>query len=560
MVKRGKNNSSGKIIHKKKKKTSSKLFLLLAFAILGLVAFSFIPLFPGNTETIDRSSGLPTLNAISFWGYLVDIPIASQKSANSNSECQGENDGKHCNLKGSTYQGVCINRVCVNCQPSCKDNGCQDCGLGSNGPACLIRDSQCNLTGSTYQGVCDANGECINCNPPCQDNGCQDCDNIHGQVACKIKSGQCNLTGSTYQGVCDANGKCLGCSPPCLNNGCQDCQFNAFGLAVCINPANINPCTLPDGSIGNCKNGMCKGPCDPAPNDCQYCDDKTDPKNPIAKPDPGKNGVPCSMSGDSKGTKSGVCDSNGNCKKPDCKPSCRPDQKCITPPNGGKPYCQDICPGMFLCKGLVCCMNINDCTGNNYVKAFCNPHSCNGLSSDGRPLQLCPGDGSGLWSICCDSGPGGNQACLTSTTLLGVLGYCGQKDPCTSPEKACGTFKTGYMCCLPDNCENGDTSYPACRITAESCKKGETYYPGGVINGKPTGVCCKANEDVIKQPNGFNICVPKTTPTPVPVPNPSPNPTTPNPNPTPKPSSTSVSPNPTIIPSPCYTITSVPKS
>ena len=418
MVKRGKNKSSGKIVHKKKKKTSSKLFLLLAFAILGLVAFSFMPLFPGKTETVDSSSGLPTLNAISFWAAL-----ASAKSI---------------------------------ITPTIKPN---------RSPTLVLTVPSNDCNGGDRYGY------------PC---------------------GPSEIIGGKKKqiGICDKDLSCKVCTlPSTIDNpsgDCLDCVFTSTG-------ANWNPVREGYDCIDNGKSGIChSGHCDIPNPGCVS----------LGKIDCG----------------SGCCEQGETCNN------------------------RGVSPGKE-----VCCKK-GETLGASSGYGFCQPSNQDFCNSQGK--VLCYGKD---LSVCCNVGE-----CITNTFLyVNSIAYCGKQTDgtvtCSSLGKVdCGSgFSGGIYCCDNSaNCIADSLKPPYCNPT---CKDDEEIRFGTGDYSKYS-VCCKKGTEKLTQPNGFPRCDPKTTPTPVPVPNPSPNPTTPNPNPTPKPSSTSVSPNPTIIPSPCYTITSVPKS
>jgi len=63
-----------------KKKDNSKLYIGIAIAIVVLLVFSFLPLFPVKTQSSESSQG--KLNSISFWSYLVSTTPASYPTPN----------------------------------------------------------------------------------------------------------------------------------------------------------------------------------------------------------------------------------------------------------------------------------------------------------------------------------------------------------------------------------------------------------------------------------------------------------------------------------------------
>lgn len=143
----------------------------------------------------------------------------------------------------------------------CKEGNCEEeCPLGSNEQPCR------NNTGVCYNKICHI------CNPSCN-KGCEHCEYVSsnqytGALCRKVSEGlQCE---DSYTGRC-INGKCEECNPLCPE--CQKCIYNpgetGYGSVGCVNHDDGIKCN--EDSNGECFQGECKTCNPPCHPECQYC-------------------------------------------------------------------------------------------------------------------------------------------------------------------------------------------------------------------------------------------------------------------------------------------------
>jgi len=473
MVKRGKKKSVGKMIHNKKKKDDSKIYFIIAIVIMVLIAVSFFPIFPGKVESSDNS-GLPTLNAVSFWVALIQIKATSTAISTST---PNPNPGPTDTYTIATPAPNPATTPSINPFPPTNNwpPAPNPSPIPSPIPLC---------GGIPLPAGYDPH--CINCKKDSSGNyywdysikdtgsqngyGCGELIHLPG-------GGGTTVYSTCFYGKCypcpapdpSYNEKCVRCSFKSLNPP-QNTQFETYWNT---DKQNGRECRTNDGIDGKCKNGVCS--VDTIP-------------------------IPTPIPGDTCKSRYGndfvTCPPNGDPNKLQC---------CYSNPKNENGQCNT--------RGSksVCCAPRDTLGVSPIGDPICNPTKNDpndpGKGSCIEPTPLfCPAS---TMNTCC---PASSTCLIYSTTFLGQTyeyAECGQSQTCSTGQKKCGDFKNGYQCCINiyEECKaDPQYNYPICEAKNGVDWPGHTFCPG-TGSYKWRSRWCPAGQFCETSPNGgYPMC------------------------------------------------------